>query len=321
MKFRTEIDIKPSHIRLDPRKPVTLVGSCFSTNIGQRMRRSLWDARINPCGALYNPHTIGNTICNSLMPRQEQLRMIEESLVERDGIWLSWLFDSGISAPSREEYVERALAAFEDMKRSLMESQALIITYGTAMVYTRPSTGYNVVANCHKFPAKEFIRTRMNVDDIAMCARAVAAGLDNRLDHLKVIMTVSPVRHIGEGMEENTLSKATLLLSLEKIRKEMPSIEYFPAFEIMNDDLRDYRFYASDMVHPSEEGVEYIWENFCRRYISDSDRKYLHDGEKLYQRIHHRSLLPGSDTDKKFRAETKRLLMERGIDPQRIDAI
>lgn len=310
MKFRTELFLSLSDRPLDPRRPITLIGSCFSSNIGKKMRESLWDARINPCGALYNPLSIGRTITNCLMPEDTLRNVIREAIIERDGVFLSWLFDSSIAAASEEEYVEKAMEAYATLRRDLMESSTLIITYGSAWVYRRKDFSFNVVANCHKFPADGFMRARMTIDDINSMANNVAACLDNRLNHLRVIITLSPVRHLGDGAEENTISKATLRLGIDKILSHVPQLDYFPAFEIMNDDLRDYRFYASDLVHPSEEAAEYIWEKFQQRYLTEADRKYLEEGRRLYTRSQHRSLLPDTETSRLFRAETDRLTAE-----------
>lgn len=310
MKFRTEFKSIPSERKLDPCKPVTLIGSCFSGNIGTRMRRSGWDVYINPCGVLYNPYSIGQTVINALLPEEEQRDIIERSAICRDDMWLSWLFDSSVVSDSKEGLIEAGLSAYAEMNRALLKSQTLIVTLGTAYYYRLADGGQEVVANCHKMPSATFTRHRMSVAELTEWAESVHARVGERLQHLRVIHTVSPVRHLADGFVENTRSKATLLLGCEEMEESELKREYFPAYEILNDDLRSYRFYAKDLAHPSEEAIDYIWEKFQETFLDRDGREFLKRGAALQARLNHRPLIPGSRADIEFRAETDRLLRE-----------
>lgn len=311
MQFRTEINLPPSERLLDPRRPMVLLGSCFAENIGQKMRDALWEVTINPCGVLYNPYSIGQAVLHSMMPPEIRMRAMTESLVERDGLWFSWLFDSSISGQTRQECIDRGMEAYQLLHDKLLEAQGLILSHGTAWVYRLKSTGYPVVSNCHKFPADRFERRLLTVREINEWSDIVNATAGQFLSHKNVIQTVSPVRHLNDGPVGNTLSKATLVMSCTGLSDDINMMEYFPSYEILNDDLRDYRFYCEDLVHPNQMAVDYIWDKFLERYLSEEDRKYVREGEALSRRMKHRALHPGSPGDIAFREETERLLRER----------
>lgn len=308
MKFRTEYKVVPSSLRLDPRRKVTLLGSCFAVNIGHRMQNALWDVCVNPVGALYNPISLGHAVMLALMPSDQRRDVLSQALVERDGIWLGWYFDSSIYGRSRREYIDRASAALDTLAAALEESQALVVTLGTAWVYRLRSDFQGIVANCHKFPADRFDRILLTVDDICRWSDFFDEAVSSRLQHLNFIETVSPVRHLADGFHGNAISKATLLLSIQRVLTDNTQMHYFPVYEIVNDDLRDYRFYASDLAHPSVDAVDYIWDIFCHTYLDENGRRRVAEGEKLNARLHHRPLIPGAASEASFKAETDRLL-------------
>lgn len=295
MKFRTEYKVKEGAYRLDPERPVTLIGSCFSDNIGRRMRQSLWDARHNPCGSMYNPVSV-MTLLGALALPQDSLRaLLEQSIVMRGDIWVSWLFDSEFARLTERECMDACLEGLEELRRSLQESQALIVTLGTAYVHMLADSGATV-ANCHKFPAAMFRRRLLDVQDVtAACAEII--NLARKVNpRLKMMFTVSPVRHLNDGLHGNNISKATLLLGVEELLRQAPDldIEYFGAYEILMDDLRDYRYYAVDLLHPSEEAVDYIWKCFTSAYVADGGKSLLKEGESLLKRINHRPIVANS---------------------------
>lgn len=294
---------------LDPRRPVVLVGSCFSEAIGAKMRDALWPVTVNPCGVLYNPLSIGQSIINAMLPADECRKAIDEAIVERDGIFLSWLFDSSVAATSRTEYIDRAMEAYRVFREALLNSQALISTLGTAYVY-RLADSDRIVANCHKFPAATFRRQLLTVEQISEWSELVSEAMANRLDALRLIQTVSPVRHLSDGFHGNAISKATLLLACRQLDEGRFHLEYFPAFEILNDDLRDYRFYASDLCHPSPEAVDYIWQIFKQTFLDEEGRRIVERGEQISARQRHRAIIPGSKADISFRRKTEEMLRE-----------
>lgn len=289
MKFRTEFTPVPAGFSLNPEKPVILLGSCFADNITQRMRFCRWDAR-NPFGVLFNPLSIARAVTLSLAdtdPRQEIL----DSTFESDGICHSWLFDSKKSAKSSADVAEHILDSIRDFKRTIETSEALFITFGTAWCYFLNKREDYVVANCHKQPQQLFTRRRISVNEIADVWIPLLEEIHRRYPQLKVIFTVSPVRHLKDGFTGNARSKATLILAVEKICDSLEYCSYFPAYEIVNDDLRDYRFYASDLAHPSEMAVDYIWDIFKATYVDNRGNLLLKEGEKATRLSQHRNII------------------------------
>ena len=286
MQFRTEYKAKQSK-PLDPRHNICLIGSCFSENIGQKMTESGWNACINPCGVIYNPASIERLISLAIEDDKAKHRIIQESLTTRDGRWASWLFSGHFGGATKEEAEVSCLEALNRLKVAIETSMAIIITLGTAHVYYRAG---EIVNNCHKYPEKEFSRQRLSVDK---CKEILGKQIDilhtyNR--NLRVIYTVSPVRHLRDGFEGNNCSKATLILALNEIIESGKEAEYFPAYEILMDDLRDYRFYADDLLHPSSQGIEYIWEKFKNTYLSQDDIDYLKVGLSKYKASQHKEI-------------------------------
>ncbi len=283
MLFRTEYHARRQELTLSPERPVVLMGSCFSDRIGAAMRRCGWDACVNPCGTLFNPFSIASHL------------LYEEYTVEDEGF--SFDFPTAFGA------AEAMVRAREELRDAISRAQALIVTLGTAIVYER---GNRVVANCHKRPASEFRRRMLSVEEIAEKWRAVISALRRKSPELTVILTVSPVRHVREGFEENSASKATLLLACRQLCAELPGVFYFPSFEIVTDDLRDYRFFEPDMVHPSPTAVDYIWEKFRQTYLDADGESLVAAGEALRRRLDHRPLRPDSPEAEAFRIATER---------------
>ena len=292
MKFRTEYDARPCGDFLNPEQPVVLIGSCFTDYIGERMRACRWRAFPNITGTLFNPASIAR-ILRIVAEWNEVSETIDDSLAQRDRLWLSWLTDSGATTYSRHDTKERLFDSLLDLRDSLRGAGTLIVTFGTSWIYElRERPGY-VVANCHKFPGDTFMRRRLSVEEIVKEWNSLLQLLAVKFPQLRIIFTVSPVRHLKDGFEGNSRSKSILLLACEEIFAVNERTEYFPSYEIVNDDLRDYRFYASDMVHPSAEAVDYIWEKFQDRYLSKESRALLAEGEKVTKRLNHRPIMYG----------------------------
>lgn len=258
MKFRTEVQLPPSALRLVPTSRVLLLGSCFAEEVGARLSDSLPEGNvvINPCGVLYNPESIAQTIDLLLMDEVVRRQKVDSSLFEaHDGRWHSWLFSTKFSAPSRLECLELCLASLQGGLRGF---DLLVITLGTDRCYRLRQDG-RVVANCHKEPAALF--DEVSVPDSTSLHDALVA-ISCRYPAMRVLFTVSPYRYAKYGFHESQLSKARLLLMADGFCQAYPSADYFPAYEILLDELRDYRFYASDMLHPSEQAADYIFERF-----------------------------------------------------------
>lgn len=291
MKFRTEYKVaakKEEDPVLDPRQGVVLLGSCFADNIRQRMLQCRWDA-VNPFGVLFNPLSIAKVVRMSLYPECD---FLSDSIFESEGFYHSWFFDTKMSAGTASELKEKAAAAMHEFRNRIERGDTLIVTFGTAWCYfLKDGSDDYVVSNCHKQPQSIFERRRVSMERIIDTWTALLGDLTALNPDLRVILTVSPVRHLRDGFEGNMRSKATLLLAVEEICRRVGCCSYFPAYEIVNDDLRDYRFYASDLVHPSEMAVDYLWEIFQDTFLTDEGKSLLKEGEKEFKRANHRSIL------------------------------
>lgn len=290
MQFRSEYKAEKGEFLLDVERPVVLLGSCFSENIAGRMRACLWLAE-NPLGTLYNPMSIARTLAVTLGIDCDSDSEFRSTLFEGNGINHSWLFDSKLSSVNREECLQRFEEKRTALDTLLRQAEAIFVTFGTAWCYYLAEQKDYPVANCHKMPADMFTRRRLSVDEIVDCWGPLVGKLKARYPQLKIIFTVSPVRHVKDGLHGNQLSKATLQLAVEQLCTSIDYCSYFPAYEILMDDLRDYRFYASDLVHPSEQGVEYIWEKFKETYLDSAGEARLRAGEKECKRRSHRPII------------------------------
>lgn len=289
MEFRTPYRPVKAPFELSPERCAVLMGSCFSDNIAARMRFCGWNAE-NPLGTLYNPLSIAKVI-DTLLFADNAEDVIEDSLFADTLATHSWLFDSKMSSASRQDTAGRIRKAARCLNASLQEAQALFITFGTAWCYSLAADPAYVVANCHKQPAALFHRFRASISQITSAWTLMATRLKERYPQLQIVFTVSPVRHLKDGFEGNARSKATLLLAVEEICNSLDFCHYFPAYEIINDDLRDYRFYAADMTHPSPQAVEYVWEIFKSTFIGPKGERLLKEGEKRIKAALHRPLI------------------------------
>lgn len=294
MKFRTEYHPVPSlKVTLDPERPIVLLGSCFSNNIGSLMRASLWNADVNPCGTLFNPESIARTVGMALGTEKF-------ASCRTDGqLWSNWDFPTAFTRLTADECDSACRGALATLADSLKKAQALVVTFGTARVYQLAEEPGRVVANCHKQPSAMFTVSRLDADAIVERWRKVVEILRAANPGISVIFTVSPVRHVRDGFAENARSKATLLLAAERLAG-LKGCDYFPAFEILTDDLRDYRFYGPDLVHPSDEAAEYIFDIFQQTYIPASGQALLREGRDLLRSFMHRPLIAGSPQGEAF---------------------
>ena len=305
MKFRTEFTSRPTGRLLNPEQTAVLIGSCFTDYIGERMRECRWKAFPNITGTLFNPSSIAG-ILRLAATWENPFDVIEQSLAQRDQLWLTWLADSGCTTYSRRDTYDRIFKRLLRLRQRLEEARTLIVTFGTAWIYElRERPGY-VVANCHKFPADTFVRRRLSVGEIVGEWNGLLKLLKEKYPEMRVIFTVSPVRHLKDGFEGNSRSKAILLLACEELCNQNVGVDYFPSFEIVNDDLREYRFYASDMVHPSPEAIDYIWVKFQDRYLSMESRALLAQGEKVTKRLNHRPIMHGNSELAQYSASCQR---------------
>ena len=306
MIFRTELNPSAGRFQIDPDRPIALLGSCFAANIGGRLESALCDARINPCGPLFNPRSILNAITASLSPDPES---IVRRLTFRNGdLYGCFLTDTSFSSLSEDEAVGNACRALDALRSAILECATLVVTLGTAWTYSL-SDGY-VVSNCHKLPADTFTRRRLTPDDVSDTLREIATLVRQVNPGVNILFTVSPVRHLKDGFHGNAVSKAILQVGCDNYIASDPAADYFPAAELLLDDLRDYRFYAADLTHPSEEAIDYIWLKFQQTFFSPQARARIEEGEIITRRLRHRHLHPDSPASIRFDEVSRRMLRD-----------
>lgn len=286
MKFRTEVTIEPTTLRLTPASRVLLLGSCFAEEVGARLADSLPAGQVvvNPCGVLYNPESIAQTLQLLLMGESSRRAEVGHSLFEaQDGRWHSWLYSTKFTGATREECRERCLDA---LGTGLDGVDVLVVTLGSDHCYRLRSDG-RVVANCHKEPAACF-------DEVVMprstSLRRAIEALRSRYPALQVILTVSPYRYAKYGLHESQLIKARLLLQVDALCCDVEGVSYFPAYEIVLDELRDYRFYSPDMLHPSAQAADYIFERFSEWCFTPELVSFAAQRAKELKRERHRTI-------------------------------
>lgn len=285
MKFRTEIILKDSPKKLTPESLVLLAGSCFSDNIGSMMLNAGWPAIVNPCGVIYNPVSMAVLFQLALTHRATRRAIIESSITSREGRFVSWFMGSAAIAGSEEVCIDKVCECIDRLEEGIENAEAVILTFGTSDVWLLAGTD-RAVGNCHKHPACEFERNRAGIEEIVSLWRALITAMRVRNPGLRIILTVSPRRYLSDDFAGNSRQKAVLVLACESLCA-MEGVEYFPSYEIMNDDLRDYRFYARDMLHPSEEALDYIWEKFTQVYLDSVGHEKLRQMEKEARRKGH----------------------------------
>lgn len=290
MRFRTEISPVRKPLPLTPDSGITMLGSCFTDNIGARMLDHGLNVAVNPCGVLYNPFSIAAVIEAALAGES-----IRPTAFEFLGLHRNWLFSTKFARTDRMEAEVLWKESLHRLREHLLNDDLLILTFGTARVYRHipsPLSPFDgIVGNCHKVP-KEFEVTRMSVADIAAHWEILLKKLHELNPKMRILFTVSPIRHLSDGAHENTLSKATLQLAIEQICANHDYAGYYPAYELLNDDLRDYRFYASDLVHPSEMAVDYIWQHFTTTFFSDQMIAEMSIRAKEIRRSRHHNITP-----------------------------
>jgi len=294
-KFRTTFNISKSKSEIDHRCKLISLGSCFSENIGDKLSYYKFKVEINPFGILYNPESIANSL-DMLLAQQE---FNTHDLFEYKGQWNSFYHHSRFSNANKETCLNQINTAIQKATKVLNEADFLLITFGTSWVYEYKSTN-KIVSNCHKLPEKEFKRHKLSVKVIVDRYLNLIEKLKKRNPNLNIVFTVSPIRHLKDGADHNQLSKATLILAVHELVNQFSNVYYFPSYEIMMDDLRDYRFYNEDMVHPSPQAINYIWEKFSETYISNTTVKLMVAIEKIKQAVNHRSFQPESNAHQNF---------------------
>ena len=283
--FTTKVAIKEGNGTLDYSSKIMMLGSCFTTEIGKIMQDYRFDVIVNPFGVLYNPCSIASSV-ERLVARKEfsAYEVIQTNPTDSSSPakYASFSHHSSFARLSGEEFLLNANEQLYTASSFLNGADTVIITLGTAWIYTCKATG-KVVSNCHKRLANEFERSILSIEECSHILKGIAELLPDK----KIIFTVSPIRHLKDGAHGNQISKATLLLAIDKVMSECSNCTYFPSYEIMMDELRDYRFYAEDMVHPSPLAVKYIFEKFRESHISPLAIKQMEHNMRLTKAENH----------------------------------
>jgi hypothetical protein len=302
MELRTTFSIQPIPDKITYNDRVMFIGSCFASSLGSRMEMGRMPVMINPAGTVYNPVSVCNTL-DTITGRKE---FNQDDLYYHDGTWLSFChytdFSSEDPAIVLEKINKRSRESFDFLKNASF----LFITFGTARVYRWKKTGM-IVSNCHKIPSDQFESQMLKVDEIVTLWTKQLNKLQSLFPQLHIIFTISPVRHWKDGAHGNQVSKSVLFLAVEELLSHSTAPQYFPSYELVMDDLRDYRFYSDDMLHPSTSAINYIWEVFTGCYLDNKSINTWNEVVKITKAFNHRF---NTDSDIKIKNFAERILKQ-----------
>ena len=297
MKFKIDFDIEPLQPKINHEDALFFVGSCFAENIAAKLLENKFKIYFNPNGIVFNPISIFNTLAHIC----EDENYDENALLQSDDMWYSFHHHSAIKAQSKEELLSKIKAINNEAKQALAQAKHLVITMGSAWVYEY-LPNKEIVANCHKVPQTQFQKRLLSTAEIVEAFNDIYPKIKKLNPNISIMLTVSPVKYLRDGIIENNLSKSTLLLATDTICKTH-SLPYFPAFEIVNDELRDYRFYAEDMAHPSESAIQYVWERFMDTCVSEGSKLLMQQLDEIRKAYHHRPFNEDSVQHQKFKKQ------------------
>lgn len=295
MEFRTSFKIEPSAHKITYNDPAMFIGSCFSSSIGKQMKTGRMPVIINPAGAVYNPVSVSNNIDMIISNKV----FSSDDLYNHNGIYLSFFHNTEFSSWDPEKVLSRINEKSGNAHEFLASAKFLFITFGTARVYRLRKSG-EIVSNCHKIPSDFFVSDLLKVNEIVSLWTALLNRMHTLYPKLRVVFTISPVRHWKDGAHGNQVSKSVLFLAVEDLLKHQSLPGYFPAYELVMDDLRDYRFYDDDMLHPSAEAVKYIWEAFASSYIENKTYEIWKEVVKITRATEHHLLTDSPSGIAKF---------------------
>lgn len=297
MSERTRIEIEKSGWNINYKSRILSVGSCFSTNIAAILNKYNFTIVNNPFGTLYNPISI---LSSPFYSEEEIL----ESPVTRDGLWVSLLSHSDIRGETKEDLIGKLRHTTSEFRNEIKLADFLILTFGSSKVYEHIKFEY-IVANCHKIPQREFKSYLLSPAQIIEAFQSFKSKINLLNPDLKIILTVSPVRYLSDGFKENSFSKAALLQSCREISEQFEDVEYFPSYEIIMDDLRDYRFFQEDLIHPNDNAIRYVWEKFENTYLDTPSLEVKTLIDRILKNLEHRPFNPESESYKKLVERTR----------------
>jgi hypothetical protein len=296
MEWRTEVPHAKGLTEISHEQTILAVGSCFAEEIGKKLLRYRFRIDINPYGILYNPASISECLENLV----EGKVYSEDDLIQDQGLWKSLSHHSSFAHTDKKGALDLMNTRAKDAYQRMREAGHLMITLGNSWVFRYLPSG-KIAGNCHKIPADQFRQERLSVEECVEKLRRAIGKVRDLNPTVKVILTISPVRYLKHGFAGNQAGKAVLILAVEELVKTIPGVHYFPAYEYIMDDLRDYRFYASDLIHPGANAVDYIWEKFSLSFFSEQTRAANSQLESLLLDSEHRFLFPESEQAKAHR--------------------
>ena len=300
--WQTKITIPESDLQFTHSDKILSLGSCFADEIGERLVEMRFDVLINPFGVLYNPHSLAKNMATI----NGRSNWDHNQCFLHQGLWRHLDFHSRVSKATCEEYIEHVTGLIARSGNQLKNSSLVILTLGTSFVWE--TADHEIVGNCHKLPARQFTRRMLDVAEIAQSINSIYQDIKSINTTCKLILTVSPVRHLRDGLIDNTWSKSRLVDGCRTIENKYEDISYFPSYEIIMDELRDYRFYASDMIHPAKESVDYIFSRFLTTHFRDVPEELLKIIKRINNSQNHRPIEEHSDAHQKFIKRTEELI-------------
>jgi GSCFA family len=295
MQFRTTLSIPKPTFEISYGTPLMMLGSCFTENIGTRLQSLHLPVLINPFGIVYNPVSMVNSV-NYLMTDD---MFSEKDIFKESDLWHSWQHHSRFSSPVKAEILRGINIELSSARSHFLKTKTLILTLGTANVFIEKKSN-QVVNNCHKVPSHFFDKQRLSVEEVISNLKFVFEKIFIQNADCQIVMTVSPIRHLRDGLIENNRSKAVLLLACAELSDLFPNVHYFPAYELVIDDLRDYRFYAPDMMHPTEQAIDYIWQHFTDTFFTEKTKMIAEEVQKINLMKQHRPLHPNTEGYQQF---------------------
>ena len=295
MDFTTKIILSKSENFINYSSKILALGSCFAENMSQKLEYFKFDNRVNPFGIIFNPVSLEKIIRRSVFNNY----FTEKDIFYHNEAWHCYEVHSELSNPDKQGFLETLNELIDSTNQYIESSTHCLITLGTSWVYRHIETN-EIVANCHKVPQKQFVKEILSIAQISTSLENIVSLIHTINSKCNFIFTVSPVRHIKDGFVENTLSKAHLISGLNAYNIQHPASNYFPSYEIMMDELRDYRFYAEDMLHPNQTAIDYIWIKFFENYISESEFVTMNEVCAIQRDMKHRAFNPNSESHLKF---------------------
>lgn len=305
MKFRTEVHIPPASTKISLHTQILSLGSCFADVMGARLQHNKFKAMVNPFGVIYNPVSILKLLEVAIAKKD----LPEELFWQYQGLWYHYDLHSEIVGSTAGELLKKTKHLLAEVTQFIASTDVLLLTLGTAFVYRLKETN-TVVANCHKAPASLFSKALLTVTETTQAVSALYNLLKTIRPDIHIILTVSPVRHVKDGIPENQVSKCVLRVACHEAGLQCSQLTYFPAYECMLDDLRDYRFYKKDMLHPTEVAEEYIWEKFVDVYMEQGTKEFLKDWESVAKAMAHTPFHPQSEAHQAFLRKTREKLIQ-----------